>query len=79
VNVVVTKEPTIPKGVAIAMVVEEFRKWTIETIGTVVFVGTRCRNIGNYNMNNGNINVNRVKTKSIITFQIHRPRVVYQL
>jgi hypothetical protein len=79
VDVVVTEKLTIPEVVAIAMIVGEFRKRTIETVGTVVFVGTRCRNVRNYNMNNGNTNVNRVKTKSIITFQIYGPRVVCQL
>jgi hypothetical protein len=78
-DVVVTKELTIPEVVAIAMVMGEFRKPTTETVGTVIFVGTRCRNVGNNNMNNGNTNVNRVKTKSIITFQIYGPRVVCQL
>jgi hypothetical protein len=79
VDVVVTEELTIPQVVAIAMVVGEFRNQTIETVGTVVFVGTRCRNVRNYNMNNGNTNINRVKTKLIITSQIHGPRVVCQL
>jgi hypothetical protein len=78
-DVVVTKEPTIPKVVRVAIAIEEFRNRTTGTVGTIVFVGTRCQNIRNYNMNNRNRNANRVKTKSIMISQIHVPRVVCQL
>jgi hypothetical protein len=74
VDVVVTEEPTIPEVVPVAMAVEESRNQMIGAVGTVVFLGTRSRNVGNYNTNNGNRNANRVKTKSTITSQIHTPR-----
>jgi hypothetical protein len=78
-DMVVSEELSIREVEAIAMVMGSFRNWTIETVSTVVFVAIRCRNVENYNMNNGNTNLNMVKTNSIVTFKIHRPRVVCQL
>jgi hypothetical protein len=67
-DIIVSKESTISDIVVIATLLVDFRNWIIETISTIVFVGTRCQNVRNCNMNNGNINVNRVKTRLIITF-----------
>jgi hypothetical protein len=79
VDLVVAKEPAIAKVVAVAMAVREFRNRMTGTVGTVVFVGIRCRNVGNCNMNNGNRNANRVKTRLKISSQTYVLRVVCQL
>jgi hypothetical protein len=78
-DVIVTKQLTSPEVVVIAMVMVEFRNQTKETVGTIVFVCKKYCNLGNYNMNNKIININRMKIKSIITFQIYGPRVLNKL